>query len=160
MDGILFALTLAGALGCGLNGGVFFAFSTFVMQGLGRLPAAQGLAAMQAINVTAVTFAFMLALFGTAVVVGVLGVWAVTTWSEPYAPWMLAGAVLYLAGTIGMTIAFHVPRNDALAKVAPDAADAAARWGRYLSEWTAGNHVRTVAGLLAAAALTVALQVG
>jgi uncharacterized membrane protein len=115
---------------------------------------------MQAINVTAVTLAFMLALFGTAVGAGVLGVWSVTIWGEPYAPWMLAGAVLYLAGTIGMTIAFHVPRNDALAKVDPAAAGAAAHWGRYRSAWTAGNHVRTVAGLAAAAALTVALQAG
>jgi len=160
MDGILFALTLAGALGCGLSAGAFYAFSSFVMQGLGRLPPAQGLAAMQAINVTAVTFAFMLALFGTAVVVAVLGVWAVTSWSEPYAPWLLAGAVLYLAGAIGVTMVFHVPRNDALATVDPAASDATARRRRYHSEWTAGNHVRTVAGLAAAAALTVALQAG
>ena len=32
-------LTFISAIGCGLIGGVFFAFSTFVMQGLGRLPA-------------------------------------------------------------------------------------------------------------------------
>jgi uncharacterized membrane protein len=115
---------------------------------------------MQAINVTAVEFSFMLALFGTAVVVAVLGVWAVTAWSEPSAPWLLAGAVLYLAGTIGVTMVFHVPRNNALATVDPAASDAPARWRRYHSEWTAGNHVRTVAGLAAAAALTVALQAG
>ena len=61
-------LTFISAIGCGLVGGVFFAFSTFVMQGLGRLPAPQGAAAMQAINVTAVTPVFMAALFGTAAV--------------------------------------------------------------------------------------------
>ena len=32
---------------------MFFAFSTFVMQALDRLPAPQGIAAMQSINVTA-----------------------------------------------------------------------------------------------------------
>jgi tRNA-Thr(GGU) m(6)t(6)A37 methyltransferase TsaA len=42
MEGVLFALTLAAGLGTGLAAGVFFAFSTFVMKGLGRLPEAQG----------------------------------------------------------------------------------------------------------------------
>jgi uncharacterized membrane protein len=68
--------------------------------------------------------------------------------------------VLYLAGTIGMTMGFHVPRNNTLAKVDPAGADAAGPWTRYLAEWTAGNHLRTAAALAAAAALTVALQVG
>ena len=52
-------LTLFAALGCGLVAGVFFAFSPFVMKALARLPAEQGVAAMQAINVAAITFAFM-----------------------------------------------------------------------------------------------------
>ena len=34
MDGLVTALTVAAAVGCGLNGGVFFAFSSFVMPGL------------------------------------------------------------------------------------------------------------------------------
>jgi uncharacterized membrane protein len=34
MDGFLVALTAVGALGCGLNAGVFFAFSSFVMKAL------------------------------------------------------------------------------------------------------------------------------
>jgi len=46
IDGYLFALTLLVAIGCGIVGGVFFGFSTFVMKALARLPAAQGLAAM------------------------------------------------------------------------------------------------------------------
>jgi uncharacterized membrane protein len=32
-------------------GGIFFAFSAFVMKALDRLPPAQGIAAMQSINV-------------------------------------------------------------------------------------------------------------
>jgi uncharacterized membrane protein len=47
MDGPLYALTLAAALGCGLVGGVFFAFSSFVMAALRRLPPADGIAAMK-----------------------------------------------------------------------------------------------------------------
>ena len=50
MDDLLVALTLVTALGCGLSAGALFAFSSFVMHGLRRLPAPQGIAAMQSIT--------------------------------------------------------------------------------------------------------------
>jgi len=53
-------------LGCGLVGGVFFAFSAFVMNALANLAPAQGIAAMQSINRSAIRPTFMIALFGTA----------------------------------------------------------------------------------------------
>jgi uncharacterized membrane protein len=49
----LFILKLLTALGCGLIAGVFFAFSVFVMSALARLQPAQGIAAMQSINIMA-----------------------------------------------------------------------------------------------------------
>ena len=159
MDGLLFALTLVTALGCGLNAGVFFAFSSFVMKALARLHPAQGVAAMQAINVAAVSFAFMLALFGTAVACAALAGWALLVWHEPFAPYLLAGGALYLVGTILPTIFYHVPRNEALARVDPHGAGAEGHWRRYLSGWTAWNHVRAAAALAAAATLTIAPHV-
>jgi len=36
-------LTFGSALGCGLDAGVFFAFSSFVMKALARLPPAEGM---------------------------------------------------------------------------------------------------------------------
>ena len=104
MDRFLFALTLVTALGCGLIAGVFFAFSSFVMKALARLQPAQGVGAMQAINVAAVTPAFMAALFGTAVVCSILAVWAFFAWDERFAPYLLVGSLLYLVGTIVLTI--------------------------------------------------------
>ncbi len=157
MDELLFGLTLLAALGCGLVAEVFFAFSTFVMKALGRLQPAQGLGAMQAINAAAISFAFMLALFGTAVACAALIVWALLEWNEPFAAYLLAGSALYLVGVVLLTIAYHVPRNEALARVHPTSADALAHWTRYLAVWTAWNHVRTAAALAAAALFTVAL---
>jgi len=55
-----------------------------------------------------------------------------------------------------LTIAFNVPRNDALAAVDPASAEGASLWASYVTVWTAWNHVRTVAAL-AAALLTLAL---
>src|ERR671916_261590 len=160
MNGLLFVLTLLAFLGCGMMAGVFFAFSAFVMKALARLPAEQGIGAMQAINVAAVTFAFMAALFGTALACGVLAVWVLFAWDEHFAPYLLVGSLLYLGGTIVLTITYHVPRNDALARVEPHSADAESYWVRYLSGWTAWNHVRAAAALAAAATLTIALHIG
>src|ERR671913_835695 len=106
MNSYLFVLTLFAALGCAMMAGVFFAFSGFVMKALARLQPAQGVAAMQAINVAAVTPAFMAALFGTAVTCGALAVWASFAWDERFSPFLLVGSALYLVGTILLTIAY------------------------------------------------------
>ncbi len=157
MDDALFALTLIAALGCGLVAGVFFAFSTFVMKALARLPAPQGIAAMQSINIVVINPWFMAAFLGTGLVCVVLAVASAIEWDEPEVFYQLAGSVLYVIGTILVTIAFNVPRNDALAAANPEDADSAGLWRRYVVEWTAWNHVRTIAPLAAAALLTVAL---
>jgi uncharacterized membrane protein len=159
MNGLLFVLTLLAALGCAMMAGVFFAFSAFVMKALARLPAEQGVAAMQAINVAAVTFAFMAALFGTAAACAALAVWALFAWDESFAPYLLVGSALYLIGTILLTIVYHVPRNEALATLEPHSAEAESHWKRYLSGWTAWNHLRAATALAAAATLTIALHV-
>jgi uncharacterized membrane protein len=150
---------LATALGCGLSAGVFFAFSSFVMQGLNRLQPGQAIAAMNGINESAVTPAFMTALFGTALACVGVGIYAVINLSDEPSVYMLIGSALYLVGPIGLTIAYHVPMNDRLATVRPDAPDAAGHWSTYFTNWTAWNHARTAASLAAAAMFTVALSV-
>jgi uncharacterized membrane protein len=160
MDSFLVALTLATALGCGLNAGALFAFSSFVMKALARLPAPQGIAAMQSINVVAVTPPFMTAFFGTAVGCLALVVWALVDWHDSFGPYLLAGSALYLVGTMGLTMAYNVPRNNALTKVDPHSVEAAGYWARYVREWTAANHVRVAAGLAGAGLLAAALHVG
>ena len=49
-----------------------------------------------------------------------------------------------------------MPRNNALAAADATAPETAELWARYLREWTAWNHVRTVTGLAAAALMTAA----
>jgi uncharacterized membrane protein len=139
--------------------GFFFAYSASVMQALARLPAAQGIAAMQSINVVVINPVFMGALFGTALACVVLVVAAFLEWGEAYAVYLLIGGAVYLVGVILLTMAYHVPRNNALAAADPNSPDAERLWSRYLKEWTAANHVRTVAPLAAATLLTIALRI-
>ena len=160
MNGLLFTLTLVAALGCGLNAGSLFAFSSFVMPALARVTPAVGVTAMQSMNKLAVTPAFMTALFGTALVCVATGGWALTDLGAPAAPYLLAGSALYLVGVIGLTAGFHQPRNLALGSVDPEGPDTPERWRRYVAQWSAWNHLRVVAGLAAAAAFTVAAVIG
>lgn len=157
---IVAAIQLAAALAAGVVAGVFFAFSTFVMPALVRLPPAQGVAAMQAINVAAINRWFLGVLLGCAVACLGLIVAALLAWPEPGAGLRMLGAAAYLLGTLGVTIACNVPRNDALAPLAADSGEALALWPVYLREWTAWNHVRTFASLAAAAALVLGLLRG
>ncbi len=150
-------VTILSALGCGLIAGTFFAFSAFVMKALGRLPAEQGIAAMQSINIVVINRWFMGAFFGTALAC-LAAATAGARLEHAATAYLIAGSVLYVTGTIGVTMACNVPRNDALASLIPSAPQAAL-WQNYLSTWTAWNTVRTVAAFAASAAFILALRV-
>ncbi len=152
-----FPLMLFAAIGCGLVAGVFFAFSTFVMKALAQQPPAQGIAVMQSINITVINPWFMTAFLGTGMACILVAVSSLFKWHQAGAIYLLIGSLLYLVGTLGVTIAFNVPLNDALAIVKPDSIDGANLWARYLTDWTTWNHVRTVAALAAAALFAISL---
>ncbi|MFJ9036446.1 DUF1772 domain-containing protein [Streptomyces sp. NPDC102406] len=159
IEGPYFALVVCGALWCGVSAGVFVAFSTFVMRGLGALPAAQGIAAMNAVNVAALNPAFMVVFLGAAVLCAVIAVVTFVLWPEGGTVELLLGCALYLAGSFGVTVVANIPRNAALAELAgaEEAESSAAYWHRYLSEWTLWNHVRGAAALAASASFVLAL---
>ena len=153
------ALTLVAAGGSALGGGVFLAFSTFVMRALDRLPAPEAIAAMQGINRYAPNPVFMGVLFGSGALCVPIAVHAVRGLDRPGAGAALAGSLVYLSG-LAVTAAYHVPRNDALGRVVPAAVDAASVWSHYSSGWTAWNHVRLLTSVGGAALLAIASRAG
>lgn len=157
MTNFILVLTILAALGSGLIAGVFFAFSTSVMKALGRLPSAEGIAAMQSINVVIINPAFLGVFLGTAAACLFLAVVSVLRWQSPGSAHLLAGAILYLIGSLLVTIVFNVPMNNALAAATPTGTDSAGLWTTYLANWTFWNHVRTVASLASMATFIVAL---
>jgi uncharacterized membrane protein len=160
MSDALFVLTLATALGSALAAGAFYAFSTFVMAALGRVPAPEGIRAMQQINITVINPWFMTAVFGTGLASVVLAVVALADWDGGYGPYLLIAAALYVVGCVGVTMAFNVPRNNALAGAEPESTEAASLWERYLVEWTAWNTVRTIACVAATGLLIGGIAAG
>ncbi|MGI8644629.1 MAG: DUF1772 domain-containing protein [Thermomicrobiales bacterium] len=156
-DDLKFGVTFAAALGCGMIGGVFFAFSSFVMAGLSRLPPEQGIAAMQSINVTVINRWFMGVFVGTGLACLLLAIGSLFQLRETAARLRLLGCLVYLLGSIVVTIGFNVPRNDVLAAVEAPSAEGAAEWAQYVPGWTDWNTVRAIASVVAAALLFAAL---
>ena len=158
---LLLCAEFIAALGCGLAAGVFFAFSSFVMQGLKDLPAADGIKAMNAINNAAKKPSLMILLFGTALLC--LAMIVAVLWLEGLPARAdvdlvigpLGGSVVYLVGAMLVTVVRNVPLNNVLA--AANSVDGPEIWNAYLRDWVKWNHVRTVACILACALLMAAL---
>jgi uncharacterized membrane protein len=146
------------AVGSGTMGGLLFAFSNFVMQALVEQPTESGIRTMQSINSLILNPLFVLIFLGTAGVAGLLIIAALLNLTSPGMLLLLMGGGLYWIGCLGVTIAFNVPLNDALASQMPDAIEAAQYWPHYVSQWMRWNHVRTIAALSAAGCFSFALR--
>ena len=138
------------ALGCALLGGLYFAFSAFIMTALAQIGPA-GIAAMNSINAVILRSWFMPFFIGTTLACAVLAVAGVLSAGDPRRLFMAGGGILYVAGMFGVTMFFNVPLNNALATAGPET------WPRYLATWTRWNHVRTLASMGAAALFIAAL---
>lgn len=152
-------VALVTAVGAGVTGGAMFAFSSFVMPALQRLPAAEAITAMQAINEAAPRSLLMPPLLATGVGSLVVAAMSVRGEDGQGRGLLLAGA-LAGAATFAITAAYHVPRNNALALLDAHTAVAAPAWDTYAAGWTRWNHVRTAAGLASAALLVAGVARG
>jgi uncharacterized membrane protein len=158
MSSIVTVVVVAALLGSALIGGVFFAFSSFVMKALARRPSAEGIAAMQSINDVVLNPSFLGTFVGTAVASLLVAVIAVAAWGTLSASLFLVGAIFYLVGTFLVTGLGNVPLNDRLAAVSAGDPGAISVWEHYLDRWTRLNTVRTGAAAAAALFFTLGLM--
>lgn len=158
MNLILTTVAVLALLGSALIAGVFFAFSSFVMKALARMPSHEGIAAMQSINVVVLNRSFLGVFVGTTIVSALAGALALVTWDAASAPFFVAGALLYVVGTFLVTGLGNVPLNNELAAVSAADPDAIPVWENYLDRWTALNTIRTIAAAAAALMLAVGLS--
>lgn len=158
MSATLRTLTVVGAVGAGLSGGIYLAFSTFVMDGLRRTPDAAALAAMQGINRAApASPVFLLAYFGTGLLLVGLGIHAALHLEQAPSRLVLAAAALFIVSLL-LTVGYHVPHNDALALLDPSDPASAGAWQTYLRDWTRVNHLRTLACTVSAVLMVLAAR--
>ena len=134
-----------------LVGGVFLAFSDFIMRSLGTATSTGGIEVMQAINREVFKWVFMTLFLGMAPVSVVVIGYAYMNLTGPPAILIMLAAGLYLVGVFGVTLAFNVPLNNRLAGMDFTSEAASDFWNtRYLPDWTFWNSVRTSASVLAA----------
>ena len=157
MNSLIPLVATTALLGSALIGGVFFAFSSFVMKALARVPSSEGIAAMQSINVVVINASFLGAFIGTALLSVAVVVLVLQIGSNPSVIFFIGGATFYLVGTFLVTVFGNVPLNDQLAAVSATDPDEVELWKHYLDRWTMWNHVRTTAAMVAATLYTIGL---
>lgn len=145
------------ALGSGAIGGVFFAFSNFVMPALARIAPAEGIHAMQAINVTVLNRLFLGAFMGTGLLSLATIVGAVLNWDGAGSLCAVLGGGAYVLGSILVTLRGNVPLNNALMRVTQADTLGEATWRSYVRDWTRWNTLRTIACFVAMVLFIAAL---
>ena len=153
-----FALCQFSVLAFALLGGVFLAFSDFIMRALAHTGGAGGIEAMQVINREVFRYVFMALFLGMAPVSLVLSGHALLRLDGPGGTLIALSGLIYLVGCFGVTVAFNVPLNEALARMEPGAEATERFWtGTYLPRWTWWNSLRAGACALASVLLMVGL---
>ena len=148
----------ASVLAYGLLGGVFLAFSDFIMRSLGTVSGFGGVEAMQVINREVFRILFM-ALFLMMAPLSILLIVHGLAWGESTGSLLIAAAgATYLIGAFLVTVVFNVPLNETLAAMDTDGPATARFWSEtYLPRWTFWNSVRTGACALASVLAMIGL---
>lgn len=157
-DIVIDCLLWLAVLGSAIMAGLFFAFSVFILQSFNTIMPSQAMVAMQSINANITKPLFILAFAGTAIVSLVLGASSLISLDERSAVYSLIGCVLFLLGTIVVTVAFNIPLNNDLDKLNPNAASNAADWKHFVDSWLPWNHARTVLNLAAVVSFILAIR--
>lgn len=127
------------------------------MKALAALPANQGAAAMQRINIVVLNPLFLGLFLGTALLSLAAAAVSLLYWASPRSSLLLASGLLYLVGSFGVTVLFNVPLNEKLARLDAQSREAATHWSECVREWTRWNHTRTVASIASAVCAAGAL---
>jgi uncharacterized membrane protein len=131
-------------------GGVFMAFSDFIMRSFDRVRNQAGIETMQILNVEIMRSLFMVLFIGLAPVSLMIVVYAALSLDgTPGRLLVIAGGV-YLLGVFAVTALGNVPLNNRLAALEPTATQALAFWkDSYMTRWVTLNSVRTLACFVA-----------
>jgi len=137
-------------LSAALVGGVFQAFSDFVMAGLIRAAPAGGIDSMQQINRTVFRSAFLAITLALAPIMLAASLYAWQSLEGSPKILILIGTAIYMTAVLGVTMFGNVPMNKHLDGLTPSSPDAAIYWKRFGTVWTGWTHVRTFGAIIAA----------
>ncbi|EEE44004.1 anthrone oxygenase family protein [Roseibium alexandrii] len=158
MSPVFFFLIQFTILAYALVGGVFLAFSDFIMRSLALTRGSGGVEAMQVINREVFRWVFMTLFLGTTAVSLVIAGYGALGLSGPAGTLIMLAGLVYLVGCFCVTVFFNVPMNKALAGMNLSSDSTRDYWRQtYLPRWTFWNSVRTIACAISAAMLLFGL---
>jgi len=158
MSTAFFFLFQFAILAYALVGGVFLAFSDFIMRSLALTGGHGGVEAMQVINREVFRWVFMALFLGMAAVSVAVAAYGAFGLTGPAGTLIMAAGLVYLIGCFGVTVFFNVPMNEALAGMETASNTTRDYWMQtYVPRWTFWNSVRTLACAISAALLLFGL---
>ena len=143
------------ALWSAMTGGVFSAFSEFIMAGLRRAEPAGGIEVMQHINRTVIKNPF------------VTGILCITIFSVLFAFYgashfygfarvnLILASIAFVIAVFFTTAFGNVPMNKKLDRFKYNSVEAKAYWSEYGRNWTRLNHIRSLGSIITAILYTI-----
>lgn len=145
---LYFSLFLA--LWSAVIGGVFSAFSEFIMAGLLRTSPTAGVDTMQQINRTVIKTQFVAGLILIAPLSIAFAIYGYAQLDGLAHTAILLAPIIYVPTVFLMTIFGNVPMNNKLDRLDPKTSEAETYWIRYGRVWTRLNHFRTLGSVITA----------
>lgn len=134
----------------GLSAGLFYAYSVSVNPAFAKLPDAEYVAAMQAVNEVIENPVFFFSFMGAAIFLPLAAFIHRSEWRYKRFKLLVAATLFYLIGTFGVTVVANVPMNEKLAEFSISSSTpqqiAAARAG-FAGSWNNWHTIRTVAAV-------------
>ena len=158
MDTAFLLLILFAVIAYALVGGIFLAFSDFIMRSLVLTGGHGGIEAMQVINREVFRWVFMALFLGMAAVSLIVAGYAAFGLSGPAGKLIMLAGLVYLIGCFAVTVFINVPMNEALAGMEVSLETTRDYWSQtYVPRWTFWNSVRASACVASALLLLVGL---
>jgi uncharacterized membrane protein len=144
------------ALWSAMIGGVFSAFSEFIMTALLQVAPAGGIESMQHINRTVLKTQFVAGILSIAVFSVLFAVYGLLVFDGAALVTLVLAPLVYLPTVFLMTLFGNVPMNRKLDELDHSAAETEAYWRHYGRVWTRRNHVRALGSVLTAGLYLIA----
>jgi len=144
------------ALWSAIVGGVFSAFSEFIMSALLKAEPASGIESMQHINRDVIKTQFVAGILSIAVFSVLFALYSLAVFEGAALVTLILATLVYVPSVFLITILGNVPMNNRLDAVDHTSADAQNYWMEYGTKWTRLNHFRSVGSVLTAGLYIIA----
>ncbi|MAI86795.1 MAG: hypothetical protein CMF99_06505 [Candidatus Marinimicrobia bacterium] len=137
----------------GFIGGVYFAFSFFVMHSFKKINHLEAIRIMNSINSVILKSPFMFLFFFSSFIAAILFLKNLISFKIIYN--QVLSSLIFLGGMLLCTATKNVPLNKKLANFNDRTSDPEIEWDYYYKNWIKWNHIRTVSCFVAMVLLVI-----